>query len=140
MTDIFSKEKRSEIMSKIKGKDTKVEVRFRKKLSEVIWPMGLRYRKHYKKIPGSPDIAFPKYKLAVFIDGDFWHGWNYLEKRSKLPEFWKKKIERNMERDAKNSKDLKKIGWKTIRLWEHELKKNPEKSVGKIVSFINKKK
>lgn len=68
-------------MSKIRGKDTKIEVEFRGKISKEIWPKGFRYRNHYKKIPGSPDIAFPKYKLAVFIDGDFWHGWDYKNRK-----------------------------------------------------------
>lgn len=124
-------------MSKIRGKDTKVEVDFRKKLSKELWPMGFRYRKHYKKIAGSPDIVFPKYKLAIFIDGDFWHGWKYYERKKKLPEFWRLKIERNMERDKQNMKDLKKMRWKVLRFWEHELKKSPNIAIRKIMKNIH---
>ncbi len=125
-------------MSKIRSKDTKIEVEFRKKLSKEIWPKGYRYRKHCKNIPGSPDIVFPKYKIAVFIDGDFWHGFGFDEEESEMPEFWKAKIQRNMERDAQNMKDLKKIGWQALRFWEHDIKKNPEKSVEKILKFLLK--
>jgi DNA mismatch endonuclease (patch repair protein) len=125
-------------MSKIRSKDTKVEVEFRKKLSKEIWPKGYRYRKHYKNIPGSPDIVFPKYKIAIFIDGDFWHGFGFDEEESEMPEFWKDKIQRNMERDAQNMKDLEKTGWTVLRFWEHDIKKNPEKAVEKIIEFLLK--
>lgn len=136
MVDVFSKRKRSEIMSKIRSKDTKLEKDFLKILSREIYPLGYRYRKHYKKIPGSPDIVFPKYKVAIFIDGDFWHGWKYEERKKKLPEFWRKKIERNMERDLRNMKDLKRMGWKTSRIWEHDIKKNPDKIIVKILKLL----
>jgi DNA mismatch endonuclease (patch repair protein) len=136
MADIFSKKKRSEIMSKIRSKDTKIEVEFRKKLSAEIWPKGYRYRKHYKKIPGSPDIVFPKYKIAIFIDGDFWHGFGFDEEESEMPEFWKTKIMRNMERDAQNMKDLKKMGWNALRFWEHDIKKDSVKCVLRIVNLL----
>ena len=134
--DIFSKKKRSEIMSKIRSKDTKVEVEFRKKLSAEIWPKGYRYRKHYKKVPGSPDIAFPKYKLAIFIDGGFWHGYGFDKRKKKLPKFWRDKIERNMARDKQNMKDLRKMGWKTLRFWEHDVKKNHKKIVTRILARL----
>jgi len=141
MADIFSKEKRSEIMSKIRGKDTKLEVSFRKGLSKEAWPMGYRYRKHYKGIPGRPDVVFPKYRLAIFIDGDFWHGYDFEEKRHKLPEgYWPVKIETNILRDERNTRDLKKLGWTVLRFWEHEVKKNPEKAIGKVMIILERRK
>jgi len=136
MADIFSKKKRSEIMSKIRSKNTKLERDFLKKLSKEIWLNGFRYRKHYKRVPGSPDIAFPKRRLAIFIDGGFWHGYDFDRRKSKLPKFWKDKIERNMERDKQNMKDLKKMGWKTLRFWEHDIKKNPQKAVSRILKLL----
>ena len=129
MVDIFSKEKRSWIMSKIQSKNTKLEVTFRK----LLWHEGLRYRIHYKKLPGKPDVVFLSKKVAVFIDSHFWHGydWNMNKKKMKN-EYWKWKIPYNMERDKKNNKKLKKSGWTVLRFWEHQIKKEPYKCIRKI--------
>ncbi len=129
MTDIFSKEKRSEIMSRIRSKNTKLEVRFRK----LLWNEGLRYRIHYNKIPGKPDIAFLSKKVAVFVDSHFWHGydWKKLQKRLKS-KYWKKKIRNNIDRDKKVNLELKKMGWKVIRLWENEIEDHPKKCINRI--------
>src|ERR1700756_5196002 len=89
---------RSILMSKIKGKNTSPELMLRK----VLWNSGLRYRLHNKKLPGNPDISMKKYKIAIFIDGEFWHGYNWEEKKTKIKtnrDFWIPKIERNMQRD-----------------------------------------
>lgn len=117
--DIFTKQKRSDVMSKIRGKNTKPELLvFRYLRSE-----GIYFQKHYKRAAGSPDVALPRKKIAVFVDGDFWHGRTFKARRERLPEFWQKKIERNMKRDRKNRRILKKNGWKVLRIWESDLMK-----------------
>ncbi|MCK5096375.1 MAG: very short patch repair endonuclease [Candidatus Pacebacteria bacterium] len=120
MADIFTKKKRSEIMSKVRNKDSKIEVEFRKKL----WKAGFRYLKNSTKYFGKPDIVLPKYKTVIFIDSCFWHG---CKKHGSIPEtrkkFWTDKIEGNKKRDRKVSLYYKKEGWKIIRIWEHDLKK-----------------
>jgi DNA mismatch endonuclease (patch repair protein) len=124
MSDIFSKAKRSEIMSRIRGKNTKPEILFRKALSAEAYPKGFRYRIHYKKIVGSPDVVFVKKKIAIFIDGDFWHGRNYGKKNGpKLrKKFWRDKIETNIRRDRKVNRQLKKEGWTVIRIWSSDVR------------------
>jgi DNA mismatch endonuclease (patch repair protein) len=109
-------------MSRIRSKDTKTEVKLRKAL----WAKGYRYRKNVKSLPGSPDIAIKKYKVAVFIDGEFWHGYNWEEKRQAIKRnraYWIPKIERNMERDRDNTQKLQEKGWLVLRFWEQRLKK-----------------
>lgn len=139
MADIFTKEKRSEIMSKIRGKDTKAELIFRKALSAEVYPKGYRYRLHYKKIPGSPDVVFVKQKIAIFIDGDFWHGRRYgKEGKTMRKKFWRDKIETNIRRDRRVNRQLKKLGWTILRFWESDVRRNLEKSAGKILEKLSK--
>ena len=93
MTDVFSKNERSRIMSLIRSKNTKPELLFFKLLSSTLYPQGFRYRKHYNKLPGNPDIVFIKRKIAIFIDGDFWHGYKFKVQKQRLPEtYWIDKI------------------------------------------------
>lgn len=117
MVDVISKEKRSKIMSAIRSKNTKPEILLRKAL----WAKGIRYRVHYGK--EKIDIAFPTQKIAVFIDGCFWHG---CPLHSHIPksnvEYWIPKLQRNINRDKAIEEKLKKEGWQVIRIWEHELK------------------
>ncbi|WP_282779760.1 very short patch repair endonuclease [Phaeodactylibacter xiamenensis] len=118
----YISEQRSRTMSRIRSKDTKAEVRLRKAL----WSRGYRYRKNVKSLPGSPDIAIKKYKVAVFIDGEFWHGYNWEEKQLTIKRnraYWIPKIERNMERDRENTRKLQEKGWLVLRFWEQRLKK-----------------
>ncbi len=118
----YISEQRSRTMSRIRSKDTKAEVRLRKAL----WARGYRYRKNVKSLPGSPDIAIKKYKVAVFIDGEFWHGYNWEEKQHSIKRnraYWIPKIERNMERDRENTRKLQEKGWLVLRFWEQRLKK-----------------
>jgi len=134
MNDIFSKEKRSEVMSKIRSENTKIELLVFKELRK----RGIYFQKHYKKVYGSPDIALPRKKKAVFIDGDFWHGYktNVLCKNLSGV-FWKNKITKNIERDRKINKQLNEIGWKILRIWEHEIKKELDITIYKIQRFLN---
>ena len=135
MADCFTKKKRSEVMSQIRSKNTQIErVVFRELRKNKIY-----FQKHYKKARGSPDIALPRKKIAVFIDGDFWHGWQFSRKRGKLPKkYWLKKIESNIQRDIRNRAKLRREGWKVLRVWEHQLKNQQEKYLGKILEFITK--
>lgn len=134
MSDVFSKEKRSEIMSQIKGKNTKPEIKFRK----YIWSKGLNGYRIHTKLPGKPDIVFTKYKLAVFIDGCFWHKCpiHYKEPVNN-EEYWKNKIKYNIEKDKRINEELKKQGWKVTRFWEHDVNKDIENCYEKIKEFIN---
>jgi DNA mismatch endonuclease (patch repair protein) len=133
MADIFSKKKRSEIMSKVRSKDSKIETEFRKKL----WRAGFRYSKNSSKYFGKPDIVLLKYKTAVFVDSCFWHG---CKKHGSMPQtrkkFWEAKIERNKQRDKDVNKHYKKIDWKVFRVWEHDLNNNLEKTVSKIIKML----
>ena len=126
-------------MSKIRSVSM-LEKEFSKLLAKTIYPMGYRYRLNYKKVPGRPDIAFVARKIAIFVDGDFWHGYQFHKKRHKLPSaFWVDKIENNMRRDRRNRVALKKMGWTYVRLWEHEIRKKPARCVEKIVALLEKK-
>ena len=133
MADTFTKEKRSEVMSKIRSKETQIEQIVFKYLRK----QRVYFQKHYKKAPGSPDIALPRKKIAIFIDGDFWHGWQFSKKKGKLPKkYWLAKIESNIQRDKRNHAKLRREGWRTLRVWEHQLKNQQEKYLKKILEFI----
>ena len=130
MADVLTKEQRHKNMKNIKGKDTKIEVLLRKAL----WHKGYRYRKNYKKLEGKPDIVLTKYKIAIFCDGEFFHGkdWEKLRERLKRGdngEFWIKKIARNMEHDNDINKRLEFEGWTVLRFWGNDIKRNPEECV-----------
>lgn len=135
----YTTEAKSKAMAKIKSKDTKPEIIFRKSL----WKLGYRYKKNVKTLPGSPDIVFTKYKLAIFIDGDFWHGYDWHEKKKKLKSnrrFWIPKIERNMQRDIQNNVALGKMGYEVFRFWEQDIKKELDLCIQEVVGFIESKK
>lgn len=120
-------------MSAIKAKDTRPELILRKAL----WKRKHRYRVNYKKLPGKPDIAFTKYKVAVFCDGDFWHGHNWAlrglssleEELDGYSEYWRNKILRNVERDDETNKVLAFLGWSVVRIWESDIKADVEQCV-----------
>jgi len=117
MTDVLTSEQRSYNMSRIRGRDTKPELRLRKAL----WAAGLRYRVR-NSLPGKPDIVFPSARLAVFVDGCFWHGCpEHLTWPKSNADFWRRKIKRNIKRDREIDAELEKIGWKGRRYWEHEI-------------------
>jgi len=118
-------------MSAIRAKNTKPELLVRKMLLSA----GInRYRLHPKNIPGRPDVAFPKKKLAIFVHGCFWHDCPYC--KPKLPKthmaFWRAKFRRNKERDARKSKDLRKLGWRVLTVWEHEIKRGGTRVVARV--------
>ena len=119
-------------MSKIRHKNTSLEINFRK----LLWKNGLNgYRIHYN-LPGKPDIVFVSKKIVIFLDGGFWHGYNW-KKLGKIPpkKYWQGKIQKNIDRAKKYNKQLKKDGWKVLRFWEHDIKKNPERCIKKVKSI-----
>lgn len=134
--DTVSRQKRSEIMSRIKSRDSKIETLFRKEL----WKRGFRYRKNSGKYFGKPDVVLKQYKSVIFIDSCFWHG---CCDHCRLPtiniKYWKGKIERNKKRDKEVVEFYKKKRWRAIRVWEHNLKKTANLVVNKIAAGLKKK-
>lgn len=130
MADVLTKEQRHKNMKSIRSKDTKIEIALRKAL----WHKGYRYYKNYKKLPGCPDIVLSKYRIAIFCDGEFFHGkdWEVLKPRlekSDNSEFWISKISRNRERDAEINKKLLFEDWTVIRFWGNDIKKHLDECV-----------
>lgn len=121
---------RSYIMSRVRHEGTDIELTLRKAL----WHKGYRYRKNYRKLPGSPDIAITKYNIAIFCDAEFWHGKDWEVARSKLEkgsnsQYWIKKIERNRERDAETDRSLRALGWTVLRFWGKDILKHTDECV-----------
>jgi len=130
-TDVFSKSKRSEVMSKIRGKNTKPELAVR----SILHRMGYRFRLHRRDLPGCPDIVLPKYKTVIFVHGCFWHRhpkckYAYNPKSRKT--FWQKKFRQNVEQDKKVRKKLTRLGWKVIVIWECEIK-----NLNKVIRLVH---
>lgn len=114
-------------MAKVKSRDTNIELILRK----LLWSAGYRFRVNYKLF-GKPDIAFPKQKLAVFCDGDFWHGRNYRKEKKRYKKFWKEKIATNIKRDKTVNKKLEQMGWQVLRFWKTDILERPEDCIRKI--------
>lgn len=132
--DIWSREKRSKVMSRILGKNTKPELLVRRLLTS----MGYRYRLHVKELPGKPDIVLRKYNAIIFVHGCFWH--LHTCRDGAIPktrtEYWTDKLLRNKERDGLHINALKKNGWRVLRLWECEIEKHPDQVVTRILKFL----
>jgi len=127
--------KRKKTMSRIKSNDTTIEIQLRKAL----WRTGIRYRKNYKNLPGSPDIVLTKHRIAIFCDGEFWHGKDWERKKLKIAcnrDYWIKKIERNIDRDNEINRKLNGDGWTVIRFWGIEIRGNVEGCVENIKDLI----
>ena len=130
---------KSRQMAKVKSKDGKDEVILRK----LLWHNGVRYRTNYKKLPGKPDIDITKYKLAIFIDGEFWHGYEWEKHKPRIKrnrDYWIHKIEYNMKHDQEVNKLLKDQGWHVLRFWSKKVLKNPDYYVQLILWHIKSKK
>lgn len=135
--DCMTKEQRSRNMKAIKSHDTSIEVTLRKAL----WHRGIRYRKNYKICSCKPDIVLTKYKIAIFCDGDFWHGKTAGTHTIKTNiKYWNEKIKRNIERDLGNTIELRDNGWTVLRFWESDIKKNLDMCVKKILNIVLEKK
>lgn len=126
--DIMSQETRSAVMARIRGRDTGPE----RAVAAALLERSLQFESHCKDLPGRPDIVFRAARLAIFIDGRFWHGWRFGQWRDKLSEKWELKIEGNMLRDRRNHRRLRCMGWVVIRLWEHQI----ERDIGKCMKRI----
>ncbi len=124
----MSPEKRSALMSRIRGKNTGPERVVAAALNE----LGIEFESHTKDLPGRPDFVMREQQVAIFVDGDFWHGWYFPRWRDKLSENWEKKIEGNRIRDQRNHRRLRRMGWKVIRIWEHQIKSDLPSCVGRI--------
>ena len=128
-------EQRHYNMSRIHSKDTAPEILLRKSL----WKDGIRYRKNYKLLPGTPDIAITKNKIAIFCDGEFWHGKNWDEKKTRIRKnrkYWIPKIERNIKRDVEVQNQLRYMGWYVIRFWGNDIKKDVASCVSEVKNAI----
>lgn len=139
--DRLTPEQRHKAMSHIRSNNTSIEVRLRKAL----WHEGIRYRKNYKKLPGTPDIAITKYKIAIFCDSEFFHGKDYRKKlrfqleKGHNPDYWTTKIERNIRRDMRNNHDLMMLGWTVIRFWGLDIQKDLDECVKTVKEAIQEK-
>jgi len=129
MTDMFTKEKRSWIMARIRGRDTQPELLVRR----VLHAHGLRFRLHRKDLPGCPDIVLPKYRTAIFVHGCFWHGHTCRDGRRPKSHgsYWNAKLERNVRRDRKNLNELRQTGWNPVVVWECQIG-NPDSVLKRI--------
>ncbi len=136
MADDLTPEQRRRNMQAIRSKDTSIELALRKAL----WERGIRYRKNYKKLIGKPDIAITKYKIAVFCDSDYWHGYDWENRNQRIKsnrDYWVPKIERNMERDREVTSALQSEGWLVIRFWEWQIKKHLDECVEEVLRAVS---
>lgn len=127
LTDIFTPEKRSWVMSRIRGTNTKIDLKMKKMLSDSSYKWEM-----YPKMYGNPDFVHKRKKIVIYCDGDFWHGYRYNEKKKPAKKFWRDKIENNMIRDRRYTRKLRREGWSVLRIWEHDIEKNPKKCMRKI--------
>ena len=133
--DSLSIKERSELMGRIRSKETKFEQEVVQALKKIT---KKKFQTNVTSIRGKPDIVFHKYKVCVFLDSDFWHGWYYPKWKHLLKnDFWREKIENNRRRDRRNTAYLRRNGWTVLRFWEHEIKKNREQVLKKIVLTLN---
>jgi DNA mismatch endonuclease (patch repair protein) len=137
--DIWTKEKRSDVMSKIGSKNTKPEMILR----SALFKKGFRFRVHRKDLPGKPDIVLTKYQTVIFVHGCFWH-YHKDCREGRIPstntQFWKTKLLKNVEKDKRNTKALQEMGWKVIVVWECEIEKHFEKTINELIfKLINEK-
>jgi DNA mismatch endonuclease (patch repair protein) len=132
MADNLTPEQRSYMMSRNRSTNTAPELKVRR----LAHARGLRYRIHYSPLPGRPDLAFVTAKVAVFVDGDYWHGWRFPLWKHKLADYWRTKIERNRRRDIMNFRKLRRQGWMVIRIWEHQVKQDAQSCIDRIESAV----
>ena len=127
-----------------RGSSKKTDTRCEVMLRRALWAAGCRYRKNAKELPGRPDVIFPRAHIAVFCDGDFWHGRDWESRRQKLSrgtnsEYWLAKIQRNMERDRQNDRRLQEMGWTVLRFWESQIRSDPAAIAWIVVSLLRGK-
>jgi len=130
--DRLTPAQRSYLMSRVRTKDNDLERLVRSEL----YRKGCRFRKNVRVLPGSPDIVLNRDKVAVFIDGDFWHGYRLPAWEKTLQPFWRNKIRRNRQRDRSNFRKLRRRGWRVVRLWEHEIKRDLRDCIRRVTSLL----
>ncbi len=141
MADIFSEEKRSLIMGRIRGKDTRPEMIVRR----FLYAQGFRYRLHDKRLPGKPDLVLKKYRSVIFVNGCFWHGHPHCKTGTRMPKtrtaWWTNKISNNRKRDLKKISDLLSLSWNVITIWECDLKpQKKEQTLLRLVKTLQRNK
>jgi len=132
MPDNLTIEQRRHTMSRIRSKDTQPELTVRR----LAHARGMRFQKHKDGLPGRPDLVFTRAKVVVFVDGDFWHGWQFPRWRAKLAPYWRNKIEGNRRRDRRNFQSLRRRGWQVLRIWEHDVRRDPASCIDRIESAL----
>jgi DNA mismatch endonuclease (patch repair protein) len=130
--DVHTPEQRSFNMSRIRGRDTKPELT----LAALMAKRGWVWESHARDLPGRPDFVFRDRQVVVFVDGNFWHGWKFREWRQKLSAPWEAKIAKNIQRDARNRRALRLMGFVVLRIWEHQLKRDPARCVRRIAKAL----
>ena len=135
MPDHMTPEQRSRAMKRVKLRNGSLE----RIVQQELKARRLKFRRHVRSLPGNPDIVFYGSKVALFIDGDFWHGWRLPAWEHKLSPFWRDKLRTNRERDRRNFNKLRSSGWKVIRLWQHQIASNLEGSIAKVTGTIASK-
>lgn len=119
-------------MSRVRNKDTDIELDLRR----AVHARGLRFRKHVRELPGTPDMVFAGARVVVFVDGDFWHGWRFPEWRHTLSPYWVEKIEGNRRRDRNNFAKLRRRGWRVLRVWGHEVKVDVNQAADRVEDAV----
>ena len=132
--DIMSPKTRSQVMSRIRGRNTGPE----RAMADAFASRGLRWESHVRELPGRPDFVFRSERVAVFVDGDFWHGWRFPQWREKLSDKWEAKIAATRRRDARNHRRLRRMGWKVVRIWEHQIESSRELCLTRVVSCLQR--
>lgn len=133
--DVLTPAQRSLCMSRIRGRDTRPEIALR----TALWTLGLRYRLHYP-IPGRPDVVFPRQRVAVFVDGCFWHRCpEHSVKPMTNSAFWKDKLSKNVQRDRRNECELAELGWTFVRFWEHQVGQSPAECAAAVLALLEGK-
>lgn len=130
--DIMSPEKRSAVMARIRGRDTGPE----RAIDALLRAEGLDSERHARDLPGRPDFVFRGARVSIFVDGDFWHGWRFPAWRDKLSEKWEIKIESNRQRDVRSHRQLRRKGWTVIRIWEHQVERDPDACLSRILRAL----
>ena len=135
MADHLTKKQRSSLMSRVRPKNSKIELMVFAHLRK----RGIYFQRHYKRAPGTPDIARPSDRIAVFIHSDFWHGWQFPRWSHRLSsDFWREKIATNRQRDQRKIRELRSMGWSVMVVWEHTLKRDSERTLNKVSRFLQK--
>jgi DNA mismatch endonuclease (patch repair protein) len=133
--DNLTARQRSYCMSRVKNRDTDLESLVRSEL----FKRGWRFRKHVPSLPGRPDIVFVRQRVAVFVDGDFWHGYRFPRWSASVSEFWVRKIQKNRKRDRNNYSKLRRLGWRVVRVWQHQIKRDLNSSIERLESLLSKR-